>query len=170
MFIAVTGPESSGKTTLAHYLGEALPALVVEEQSRRILERLTHQYQLQDILNIGRAQFQAVINALEVPDAIVVSDTFMIELKVWTEVRFDGEPDEIAQLRRALVPDLYVLCMPDIPWEPDPVRENPHDRDELFKLYQRYVRQSGVPVFVARDSGPQRMIRVLDELRARIKK
>jgi nicotinamide riboside kinase len=28
-----------------------------------------------------------------------------------------------------------LLCSPDIPWEPDPLRENPHDRDRLFQVY-----------------------------------
>ena len=33
--------------------------------------------------------------------------------------------------------DLYLLCYPDIDWEPDVLRENPHNRLELFELYKK---------------------------------
>jgi len=33
--------------------------------------------------------------------------------------------------------DLFLLCKPDLPWEADPLRENPDDREEL---YQRYLK------------------------------
>jgi nicotinamide riboside kinase len=32
--------------------------------------------------------------------------------------------------------DLHTLCWPDIPWEADPLRENPDNRDKLFELYK----------------------------------
>jgi nicotinamide riboside kinase len=31
--------------------------------------------------------------------------------------------------------DHYFLCAPDIPWEADPLRENPDDRQQLFEFY-----------------------------------
>ena len=37
------------------------------------------------------------------------------------------------------LPDLYILCFPDIPWEFDPQRENPHDRLNLFNIYKRKI-------------------------------
>jgi nicotinamide riboside kinase len=30
---------------------------------------------------------------------------------------------------------LYLLCSPDIPWEPDPLREHPEQRHELYLRY-----------------------------------
>ena len=39
--------------------------------------------------------------------------------------------------------DHYFLCKPDIPWEPDPLRENPEDRERLFKLYERGLLEIG---------------------------
>ena len=32
--------------------------------------------------------------------------------------------------------DLIFLCKPDIPWEPDPLREDENRRKFLFNLYQ----------------------------------
>jgi nicotinamide riboside kinase len=32
----------------------------------------------------------------------------------------------------------YFLCSPeDIDWQPDPLRENPNDRDRLFDIYEK---------------------------------
>ncbi|MBK6665466.1 MAG: hypothetical protein IPG48_04760 [Saprospiraceae bacterium] len=33
----------------------------------------------------------------------------------------------------------YLLCRPDMPWEEDPLRENPYDRDRLFDIYHQYL-------------------------------
>jgi nicotinamide riboside kinase len=35
------------------------------------------------------------------------------------------------------------LCAPDIPWEPDPLRENPLNREMLFGLYLEQLEKYG---------------------------
>ena len=37
----------------------------------------------------------------------------------------------------------YLLCPPDLPWEADPLRENPHDRERLYDLYRRRLMDLG---------------------------
>jgi len=165
VFIVVTGPESSGKTTLSEYLGEQLPAFVVQEYARRYLKDIKRSYNSTDVIAIGRAQFESVQSALRTMRTTVVSDTFMLELKIWTEVRFDGEPDPIREMRQALKPDIYVLCRPDLPWEPDPLRENPNDRDTLYDLYKKYIYNSGIDFVEAYGKGPDRMERVVESIR-----
>jgi nicotinamide riboside kinase len=39
--------------------------------------------------------------------------------------------------------DHYFLCAPDIPWEPDPLRENPLNREMLFGLYLEQLEKYG---------------------------
>ena len=34
---------------------------------------------------------------------------------------------------------------PDLPWEPDPLREHPTQRQELFELYLKRLREMDVP-------------------------
>ena len=43
---------------------------------------------------------------------------------------------------------LYLLCTPDIPWIPDPFRENPHDRDQLFDIYHQELTGLGNPFVI----------------------
>ena len=49
--------------------------------------------------------------------------------------------------------DLYLLCYPDIPWEPDPLRENPDNREELFELYLKTLKDYKLPSQVVKGLG-----------------
>ena len=52
--IAFTGPESSGKTTLAKWLSEELSAVCCDEFARKYLEKKERYYQ-KDLTEIARA-------------------------------------------------------------------------------------------------------------------
>ncbi|MCB0529363.1 MAG: ATP-binding protein, partial [Saprospiraceae bacterium] len=56
MKIVVTGPESSGKTTLAAALSDQLAAPVVPEFAREYLAHLGRAYQREDLAAIGAGQ------------------------------------------------------------------------------------------------------------------
>ena len=60
--------------------------------------------------------------------------------------------------------DLIVLCYPDIPWEYDPLRENPNDRDRLFSLYLETIQNSGVEYVVVQGNRENRLKKVLNKL------
>ena len=45
-------------------------------------------------------------------------------------------------MRAQWQPDLYLLCKPDIPYEPHPLREDEHRRDELFEWYLDLLRHT----------------------------
>jgi len=57
--IAITGPESTGKSTLAAQLARHYNALWVPEYARTHLELLNRPYTANDILLIARRQLQA---------------------------------------------------------------------------------------------------------------
>src|SRR5690606_17704223 len=50
--IAVVGPESTGKSTMAQYLAEKLQTVCVPEYSRYYCQGLNNQYTLQDEVNM----------------------------------------------------------------------------------------------------------------------
>lgn len=131
--IAIVGPESSGKTTLAQDLVETLDYTLVREYARDYFaQKGSPEYQLQDIVNIAKGQL-ALENASASP---IVCDTTLLVCKIWAEVRFNHCPSWIRKHYSSQHYTHHFLTTPDIPWEPDPLRENPHDRDWLFSLYQ----------------------------------
>jgi len=61
--------------------------------------------------------------------------------------------------------DHYFLCKPDIPWEEDPLRENPKDRERLFFIYENQLKELNLPysiLFGNIDQRQKRMEEVLD--------
>jgi nicotinamide riboside kinase len=53
--------------------------------------------------------------------------------------------------------DLYLLCEPDLPWQPDPVREHGNDRDYFFEWYKKEIEQTGKPYVIVNGTGNQRL-------------
>ena len=148
--IVITGPESSGKTTLARHLITEFDLPYIPEYARVYLESISRDYTPADIINIAIGQVALVesISAAFPDRPYLILDTWMLEIRIWVQYRFGEIPDVIEKLYREHLPVLYVLCTPDIAWAHDPLRENPHDREELFGLYQTAIEESLVPYIV----------------------
>lgn len=135
--IVITGPESSGKTTLAKALAGHYRVSWVPEYARDYIDDLDRPYQENDLLDIARGQVAREDEAAAANPGLLICDTSLIVIKIWSEYRYGrSHPWILEQIEQRPV-DSFLLCTPDIPWEPDPQRENPDDRDELFKLYKR---------------------------------
>jgi nicotinamide riboside kinase len=164
--IVLTGPESSGKTTLACELAKAFDSDWIPEYARTYLEAGDGKYQLPDLEQIARVHLNQLLTAINTSDGdLIFLDTWMLELEIWARVRFDAVPEIITEISEQYPPDLYLLCKPDLPWEADPLRENPYDRDHLFTLYQRAVDESGIPAAIISGTGPVRLQQALDATR-----
>ncbi len=135
--IALTGAESSGKTTLAMTLAKNLHAPLVAEASRDLLVP-GQPYGVDDVLRIAREQVLRESEALRQHAGWIVADTDLLVIRIWLDERFDIWPDELEQLWTIQEPRLHVLTVPEMPWETDPLRENPDDR---HRLHARYVEQ-----------------------------
>lgn len=126
--IAFTGPESSGKTTLAAWLSSFLELPFIEEYARIYLADKTSYIQ-QDLDTMAQKQVALW------PKKGFVADTEMHVFQVWSQVKYAEVSPVISKLLKQQHFDHYFLCAPDIPWEPDPLRENPDDRQQLFEFY-----------------------------------
>lgn len=142
--IALTGAESTGKTTLAQALAEALPGRLVTEASRDLLLP-DSAYQLDDVLAIGREQNRREEVALGSTSSWVVADTDLLVIRIWLQERFNAWPEELVKLWERQAPRAWILTRPDIPWEPDPLRVNPHDRERLHALYRQHLSALQIP-------------------------
>jgi NadR type nicotinamide-nucleotide adenylyltransferase len=166
--LCLTGPESSGKTTLAQQLATHYHTTFVPEYARTYLQQTNGYYQQPDLLYIAQGQYHAQIAScltapLPHPD-VVIWDTDLLVIKIWSEVKYGNcHPDIVAWWQRSL-PSVYILCQPDIPWQYDELRENPNDRWELFSLYRQALDACGVPYLIVQGTPAQRMHQVLQTL------
>ena len=77
-------------------------------------------------------------------------DTELIITKVWFLHKYGQCPDFVERALRDYPMDIYLLCYPDMPWQPDPVRENPDIREYLFDWYEREIQELGIPYYIIR--------------------
>ena len=142
--IVITGPESSGKTTLFSSLQEEYDTCGVEEYARVYIDQLETGYGYNDILEIAKGQIENEKKAAEKDCLFMLADTDLLTLEVWCEYKYQKCHHFIKSNLRKMLPDYYLLCYPDIPWEYDPQRENPNDRVELFEIYRAKIVSLGV--------------------------
>lgn len=133
--IAVTGPESCGKTTLCQQLSCDTNSVWIPEFARTYLEQKGGRYEKAHLDEIALGQI-ATWESLSKGE-LVFFDTEMTVIKVWSDFMFGESSPVIMKQYEAQSFDHYFLCAPDIPWESDPLREHPHHREELFERYKR---------------------------------
>jgi NadR type nicotinamide-nucleotide adenylyltransferase len=155
--IAITGPESTGKSWLAENLAHAYHTSWVPEYAREYLEKLNRPYTYDDILTIARGQMAAEDSALPTAGRFLFSDTECLVTKIWCDVKYERcHPWIIEQIEQRPY-DLYLLCDIDLPWQPDPQREHPHLRQYLFDRYYDELMDRKLPFGVVKGSGEARL-------------
>jgi len=134
--IAVTGPESTGKSTLASNLATHYHTVFNPEYAREYIDMLDHPYVYEDVEKIAREQMKREKRLLQDASGILFADTELLVIKVWMEHKYKKFPSWLpgALIRNRY--DLYLLCDVDVPWEEDPQREHPHMRAYFFEKYR----------------------------------
>ena len=146
--LIITGPESSGKTTLFHQLINFYNIKGVHEYAREYIDNLNRVYNYKDILEIAKVQFNNELKIYNCNQNFLISDTDLLTLEIWCEVKYKKCHSFISDNLRKYLPDFYFLCSPDIPWEFDSQRENPHNRFELFNIYENKIKSLGVDYYI----------------------
>lgn len=150
--IALLGPESSGKSTLAAALAERLDATCVPEYARDYIYGLNLCYTYEDVCHIAEQ------NRREWQDAegLTFFDTDSIITRVWLDVEFGQHPEWLDEMPPM---DYYLLCFPDTEAVPEPIRTNasPEARMHYFEVYQEEVRKTGRPYGVVSGLGESRL-------------
>lgn len=146
--VGIIGPESTGKTTLARYLANRYHGVFVPEYAREYMESLTRPYTREDVELIARHQITQLSTIQS--QAPIFFDTELIITKVWFEHKYGSCPEWLKDALLRYPMDVYLLCYPDLPWIPDPVRENPDIRMELFERYEHEVQALDIPYYIIR--------------------
>lgn len=163
--IVVTGPESTGKTTLAQALAQHYQTDWVREYARIYIDNLARPYQEEDLLSIAKGQLASQEVAKGKANDIMICDTSLEVIKIWSEVKYGHCHPWILEKFRQQTIDLYLLCAPDISWEHDTQRENPYDRDQLFSIYQQELKEKNyVEIRGQRTERLQKSIEAIDFL------
>lgn len=156
--VVITGAESTGKSVLAKQLSQHFSSHYYPEYAREYLERSGPGYSRKDVEKIARVQMQQMVEATRYQTDCVFFDTWLILTKVWFEVVYGKVPAWIPEAIKNAPVDLFLLCANDIPWIPDPLRENGGDmRQKLFEMYKTNIVEFGFNYQIVTGTGDQRL-------------
>lgn len=159
--IAITGPESTGKSQLAEELAGFYNTEFVSEYARGYIDRLDRPYNREDILEIARGQIREEVRMDQKATRMLFCDTELIVTKIWSEVKYGICDPWILEKIEENNYDLFLLCNIDLPWEEDPQREHPHMREKLFSLYLDELTERGFPFKVVSGTGRERLVNAI---------
>lgn len=134
--IIITGPESSGKTTLANSLASHYGVEYVKEYARKYLKEKGKYYDFEDVINIAEGQNKREKKATKSAENMLICDTDLLTIKIWLEYKYGRSDEWVDSIIATYKNRIYLLCTPDMNWSEDKLRENPDDREELFEIYK----------------------------------
>jgi NadR type nicotinamide-nucleotide adenylyltransferase len=164
--IVVTGSECTGKTTLARQLAAWLAAPVLPEAAREVAETLGRPLTAGDVATIARrhlAHEETVV--AQGTHAMVVLDTDLVSTVVYARHYYgacDAWIEEAANARRG---DLYLLALPDLPWEPDGIRDRPTERARIHSAFVTQLEAMHALVLEVDGAGASRVRRAMAAVR-----
>ncbi len=169
--IALFGPESTGKTTLAKQLAEHFETAWTPEFARDYLqekwEKSSQICDVDDMLPIAYGQAKLENDSLSVANKYLFCDTNLLVTKVFSEVyyNFCDPLLDIAALKHEY--DLFFLTNIDVPWEKDDLRDKPEGRESVFAVFKQTLIDNNKPFITLsgdKDLRLHKAISIVDDL------
>lgn len=165
--IAILGAESTGKTELSVQLAKHYHTVCVPEYARQYFDvhDINH-YTIADLDLIAKNQIQLENELLSKADRLLICDTTLITIKIWSVYQFNKISEFISSSIHSTDYDLYLICNNDVEWTEDPQRRNPELRDHLLKWNMHELTKLNVDYHIIEGSGEEKLknaIRIIDE-------
>lgn len=138
--IAIVGPESTGKSTMSRWLAEHYQTIWVPEFARGYCENLTADCTWQDEINMFHGQLALEKELLPKANKLLICDTTFITVKIWSDALFGTSPQEVLDELPKHQYGLYLLLDIDMPWQDDPLRNFPTQREHFMQVWHQELR------------------------------
>ena len=158
--ICVTGPECTGKTTLAQRLATHFSAELVPEAARLYAERINRELRSTDVELIAAEHItmadDAARRVIDRGGGALILDQDLLSTAVYGKDYYDfSSPWLIGEAIRRRA-DLYLLCDVDVPWVSDGIRDRPGDRSSMFTLFASALDELAAPAVLIRGGWDER--------------
>ena len=162
--IIISGPESTGKSTLAKQLADYYKTVFLPEYARTYIENLKRPYNYNDLVKIAKMQIKLEQEFFKKAHDFLFVDTGLIITKIWFQEVYNTYPDWLDEAILNSLPDLYLMCNCDLPWENDPVRENGSNerRKYLMNRYIQEIESYGVKYYIVSGQGKKRLQKAIN--------
>jgi NadR type nicotinamide-nucleotide adenylyltransferase len=164
--VAIVGPESVGKTTLAERLANDLETTWVPEFGRAYTDgRDARQLSLDDFEAIARGQLLWEDDAAARANRILICDTELHTTCTWSDLIVGSRPQWRTAAAAERKYDLVLLLDDDLPWIDDGTRVLASRRREHLDLIRRELVAAHRNFVVIRGDGAARRAAALDHIR-----
>jgi nicotinamide riboside kinase len=169
--IALFGPESTGKTTLAIQLADYYKTAWVPEFARDYLQDKWDKEQsictIEDMLPIAYGQTELENKSLLDANKYLFCDTNLLLTKVFSEVYYNYCDPLLDKAAAEHEYDLFFLTDIDVPWEKDDLRDSPDERESVFAIFKQTLIDTKKPFITLSGDKTLRLkkaIAIIDEL------
>lgn len=128
------GAESTGKSVMARHLAEVYNTEYVPEVAREIIN--SNNFTIDDIIKIGYAQTQRVLEKVKTANKILFCDTDLITTQIYCKYYLGVVPPVLYELEKQITYDQYFLFDIDVPWVADGMRDLGNSRQAMFNLFK----------------------------------
>ncbi|HSD06282.1 DUF4301 family protein [Flavobacterium sp.] len=147
--IAIFGPESTGKTTLAKQLAEYYKTVWVPEFARDYLQEKLDSGRgicdIDDMMPIAVGQTKLENEGVLVANKYLFCDTNLLVTKVFSELYYNYCDSLLDKAARTHQYDLFFLTDIDVPWEDDGLRDSPDGRESVFEAFKQSLIDNNKP-------------------------
>ena len=169
--IALFGPESTGKTTLAKQLAEYYETEWVPEFARDYLQEKWEENQhicvADDMMPIAYGQVALENQKLATANQYLFSDTNLMVTKVFSEMYYGFCDPLLNEAALEHEYDLFFLTDIDVPWEKDDIRDTPKGRETVFSVFKQTLIDNNKPFITLSGSKEDRLAKataIIDDL------
>ncbi len=167
--VVVLGAESTGSTTLAMALAEALDTLWVPEYGREYSEEKLARGEVTwtsgEFLAIAREQMRREDVAARSANRILVGDTNAFATCLWHRRYLGYDDPELDALAARSKVDLYILTGDEIPFVQDGLRDGEHIRHDMHLWFESALENQSVPWIQVRGAHLERLATALAKCR-----
>jgi HTH-type transcriptional repressor of NAD biosynthesis genes len=161
--ICIYGPESTGKTTLAIRLAEKFDTVSVPEVAREML--IKNDFDVLQIIAIGKAQTQRILNMLPRAKKFLFCDTDLITTQIYAKHYLGVVPEILFDLEKVIAYDHYFFLDIDVPWVADGLRDLGNKREEMREIFLHELDKRKIPYTLVQGTFEEREQFVSSQLR-----
>jgi nicotinamide riboside kinase len=158
--ICVTGPECTGKSTLAQHLATHFGAELVPEAARLYAERINRELRSTDVELIAAEHItmadDAARRVIDRGGGTLVLDQDLVSTVVYGKDYYGFSSAWLVGEAVRRQADVYLICDVDVPWVSDGIRDRPSDRQAMFALFATKLAGLGVPSAIIRGGWDER--------------
>ena len=167
--IVLFGPESTGKTTLARALAKHFNSPWVEEYMRVYLEKKIEnenfEFTQKDLIPIAKGQIELENLKTKQANKLLFCDTNLLQIYTYAKEYYPNYHHPVFENAISTHHyDLYLLTNIDVPWEADPLRDKPHEREKMFRIFEETLKKLKLPYICLTGSLKERMQLTVQEV------